>query len=105
MSDITVLNNDNFEEATSKGVVIVDFYADWCGPCKMMAPIFAEAKDAYAGKAEFVKINVDEAKETALNHKIMSIPTLLFFKDGQIVDRISGVLDKSALYGKINALL
>jgi len=105
MSDIAMINSDNFEEVTSSGVVIIDFYADWCGPCKMMAPIFAEAKDAYEGKADLYKINVDENKEISIKHKIMSIPTLLFFKDGQIVDRISGLLDKTALYSKIDALL
>jgi thioredoxin 1 len=105
MSDILILNSENFDDLTSKGVVIVDFYADWCGPCKMMAPVFEEAKNAYDGKAVFAKINVDDSKDVAIKHKIMSIPTLLFFKDGQIADRVSGVLDKGALNGKIDALL
>ena len=105
MSNITILTEDSFDEQTSEGVVIVDFYADWCGPCKMMAPIFEEAQNAYEGKAVFAKINVDENKNCAVKHKIMSIPTLLFFKNGQIADRVSGVLEKGALYSKIDALL
>ena len=105
MSDITVLNDSNYNEVTGSGVVVVDFYADWCGPCKMMAPIFEEAKEAYAGRAVFAKINVDENKAIAMDNKIMSIPTLFFFKDGQIAGRVSGVLDKATLYGKIDALL
>ena len=105
MSGILIITDDNFDDITSKDVVIVDFYADWCGPCKMMAPIFEEAQSEYQDKVKFAKINVDENKNTAMKHKIMSIPTLLFFKDGQIADRISGVLDKGALYRKIDALL
>ena len=105
MSEITILTEDNFDEITSEGVVIVDFYADWCGPCKMMAPIFEEAQNEYEGKAVFTKLNVDESKSCAINHKIMSIPTLIFFKDGQVADRVSGVLEKGTLYSKIDALL
>ena len=105
MSGVTIITEDDFDEMIASGVVIVDFYADWCGPCKMMAPIFEEAQNEYDGKAVLVKINVDENKNVAMKHRIMSIPTLLFFKDGQMTDRVSGVLDKGALYSKIDALL
>ena len=105
MSGVKVIFDDNFDEVVSSGVVIVDFYADWCGPCKMMAPIFEETQKEYEGKVTLAKINVDENKNTAIKQKIMSIPTLLFYKDGQIVDRVSGVLDKGALNKKIDALL
>ena len=99
------LNNENYNEITASGVVVVDFYADWCGPCKMMAPVFEEAQAAYEGRAVLAKLNVDESREIAIENKIMGVPTLLFFKDGQIADRVSGVMDKGALYGKIDSLL
>jgi len=105
MSEITVLNDGNYNEVTGSGVVVVDFYADWCGPCKMMAPIFDEAKDVYEGKAVFAKINVDDNRSIALDNKVMGIPTLIFFKDGKIADRVTGVIDKSALYSKVDSLL
>jgi thioredoxin 1 len=99
-----ILNQENYETATGSGTVAVDFYADWCGPCKMMAPIFDEAKDAYDGKVRFAKINVDDNKEIAAANKVMGIPTLLFFKDGQLVERVTGVIDKTTLYAKLDAL-
>ncbi|MDR3364781.1 MAG: thioredoxin [Clostridiales Family XIII bacterium] len=105
MSDVIVLNENNYTEITSSGVVVVDFYADWCGPCKMMAPIIDEAKETYEGKAVFAKIDVDESKSIALQNKVMSIPTLFFFKDGVVADRVSGVIDKGTLYAKLDALV
>lgn len=105
MSEILVLSEENYAAVTGAGVVVVDFYADWCAPCKMMAPLFDEACAAYEGKAVFAKINVDENRNIAMNNKIMSIPTMLFFKDGQIADRVSGVMDKGTFYGKIDALI
>ena len=105
MSDIAVLNESNFDETTSNGVVVVDFYADWCGPCKMFAPVFAEAKEEYEGRVVFAKVNVDDSKTLAMKFNVLGIPTIVFFKDGKAVDRVSGVLNKDSLYGKINALL
>jgi len=105
VSDIKHLDSSNYEEFIANGVVVVDFFADWCGPCKMMAPILDQAKIDYEGKAEIAKVNVDENKDLAVQNKIMGIPTLFFFKDGKVVDRSSGVLDKGALYAKIDSLL
>ena len=105
MSDIIVASSENYDELTGSGVAVVDFYADWCGPCKMMAPIFDEAKDAYDGKATFAKLNVDDNKDIAASNKVMGIPTLLFFKDGQLVDRVTGVIDKDELYARLDALV
>jgi thioredoxin 1 len=105
MSGIIYITEESFDKVTSGGVVVVDFYADWCGPCKMMGPIFEETQKEYEDRAVFAKINVDENKEAAIKYKIMGIPTLIFFKDGQIAERVSGVLDKGALSSKIDALL
>ena len=105
MGNICVLDDSNYEEITATGVVVVDFYADWCGPCRMMAPIFEEAQAEYEGRAVFAKLNVDDSKEIAMKNKVLGIPTLFFFKDGEIVGRVSGVLDKGALYSKIDSLL
>ncbi|MDR1815324.1 MAG: thioredoxin [Clostridiales Family XIII bacterium] len=105
MSEILILNESNYAQATASGTVAVDFYADWCGPCKMMAPTFDQAKDDYAGRVTFAKLNVDEAKTIALENKVLGIPTLIFYKDGQIADRVTGVVDKATLYAKLDALL
>ena len=105
MSDIRILDESNYNEVTAEGLVIVDFYADWCNPCKMMAPAFEAANEAYAGKAVFAKLNIDTSKPIAINNKILGVPTLLFYKDGEVVDRVTGVVDKSTLYEKIEALL
>jgi len=105
VSDITYLDSGSFKDFIASGVVVVDFYADWCGPCKMFAPVFEEAVAEYAGRASFAKVNVDENKDLSVENKIMGIPTLIFYKDGEIADRVSGVLDKGKLYSKIDALL
>jgi thioredoxin 1 len=105
MSDIKVLTNDDFKSETGSGVVVVDFYADWCGPCKMMAPIFAETAGEYEGRATFAKLNIDESRETAMENQVMSIPTLLFYKDGEQKDRVTGAIDKATLKSHIDALL
>jgi len=105
VSEILILNEENYAQSTAAGTVLVDFYADWCGPCKMMAPTFEQAKDDYAGRVTFAKLNVDEAKAIAVQNKVMGIPTLLFLKDGQVVDRVTGVVDKGTLYAKIDAML
>ena len=105
MSDIIILNELNYSEETSKGIVIVDFYADWCAPCKRMAPIFEEAREAYEGRVVFAKLDIDASKPLAVSNRVLGVPTLIFYKNGEIVDRVTGVIEKSVLYEKIDAVL
>ena len=86
-------------------LVIVDFWATWCGPCRMLSPLLDEVEEEMADKIVVVKVNVDDADEIAMRYRIMSIPTLLFFKNGEMVDRSVGAMPKSALVEKINANL
>lgn len=96
----------NFEqEALNSDIpVVVDFYADWCGPCKMMAPIVEELAEEYEGKVKIGKINTDENRQAAAKYNIMTIPTLLIIKNGEVVDSVIGVLPKATLQAKIDAV-
>ena len=86
-------------------LVIVDFWATWCGPCRMLSPLLDEVEEEMADKITVVKVNVDDADEIAMRYRIMSIPTLLFFKNGQLVDKSVGAMPKGTLVDKINANL
>lgn len=85
--------------------VLVDFYADWCGPCKMMSPALDKISEEYAGKAKVVKINVDENPEVAQQYGVMSIPNFKFFKGGQVVDEALGAMPATDLTNKLDQLL
>lgn len=87
------------------GVTLVDFYADWCGPCRMVAPVIVDLAQAYAGKAVIGKLNVDEAGDIAQQYGVQSIPTLIFFKDGTEAKRVVGAQPKEALQQILDALL
>jgi thioredoxin 1 len=105
MADIKILTDDTYADAVASGTVVVDFYADWCGPCKRMAPVFTEVAGEYEGKVTFAKLNVDESQETAHANQVMSIPTLIFLKDGEVKDRVAGAVNKGMLKSRVDALL
>ncbi|MBO4755861.1 MAG: thioredoxin [Bacteroidales bacterium] len=101
-----IATNTTFEELLQDSrLVIVDFWATWCGPCRMLSPLLDEVEEEMADKIVVVKVNVDDADEVAAQFRIMNIPTLLFFKNGQIVDKTVGAMPKSALIERINANL
>lgn len=101
-----IATNTSFDELLqSEKLVIVDFWATWCGPCRMLSPLLDEVEAEMEDKIEVVKVNVDDADEIAMRYRIMSIPTLLFFKNGEMVDRTVGAMPKSTLVDKINANL
>jgi thioredoxin 1 len=101
-----VATNTTFNELINDSkLVIVDFWATWCGPCRMISPLLDELEEEMADQITVVKVNVDDADEIAAQYRIMSIPTLLFIKNGQIVDKTVGAMPKPALAEKIKANL
>lgn len=101
------VNDSNFEEVVLKSEqpVLVDFWAEWCGPCKMMLPIVEEISTEFEGKLTVVKVDVDSSQGTAAKFGIRNIPTILFFKGGEVVDKQVGAVPKASLVEKVNALL
>lgn len=104
---VVVLTSASWENEVSKssGVVVVDFWAAWCGPCRMVAPTIEELAKEYAGKIKVGKLNTDENSDIASKYKIMGIPTIMFFKDGQKVDQVVGAVPKQQIKAKIDSLL
>ena len=93
------VTDETFVGETSSGVVLVDFWAPWCGPCKMIAPVLEELDSELGEKVKIVKLDVDENQETAGKFGVMSIPTLLVLKNGEVVDKVVGYQPKDALAG------
>lgn len=98
------LSKSNFD-TVKEGVSLVDFWAPWCGPCRMIAPVIEELAEEFDGKAKVCKVNTEEEQDLAIEHGIRSIPTILFYKDGEIVDQMVGATSKQVLADKINSLL
>jgi thioredoxin 1 len=94
--------DQTFEKETSTGLVLADFWAPWCGPCKMIAPVLEEIDAEMGDKVKIVKLDVDENQETAAKFGVMSIPTLYLFKNGEVVDKVVGFRPKEALQELIN---
>ena len=107
MTDPIVLTDDNFESEVleSDRPVLVDFWATWCGPCRMVSPIVEELAGDYDGRAKVGKLDVDSAQKTAQEYGIRSIPTLLIFREGKVADQVIGAVPKVQITEKLDAVL
>ena len=99
------LTDANFHEAIKKGVTLVDFHADWCGPCRMLAPVLEQVAQEVQGKAVIAKVDIDTEQKTASHFQITSVPTMILFKDGKEVNRIVGLRNAEAVKGAILAAI
>ena len=101
------LTSNDFDQEVLKSElpVLVDFWAEWCGPCKMIGPVIEEIASLFEGKLKVAKVNIDEAQDLAGNYNVMSIPTLLIFKQGEVVEQMVGIMGKEQLAQKIEGLL
>lgn len=101
------INQDNFKDEilNSDKPSLVDFYAEWCGPCKAIAPVITNLKEEYNDKVNVVKIDVDSNPQLAIQYNIRSVPTLLFFKDGNVINSIKGAVPKQKLQEALNSLV
>lgn len=104
-ANILYLDDSSFKNTISAGVTLVDFYADWCGPCRMIAPIIEELSDEFAGKAKIAKLDIEKAQEVTAEFQVTSIPTIILFKDGKEIKRIVGLRDKETLKNLISEAL
>lgn len=105
MSKYIELTNENFEATVKEGISLVDFWAPWCGPCRMLAPVIEQLAEEFEGKANICKVNSDEQADLTAKYGVRSLPTMLFMKDGEIVDQMVGASPKQAIEDKINSLL
>ncbi|MBI3334861.1 thioredoxin [Candidatus Pacearchaeota archaeon] len=102
---ISTLTTDTFDAKTKKGAWMIDFWAGWCNPCKIMAPRFAEASEEMKGRVHFGKVDVDSEQELAERFQVMSIPSLVFLKDGEMVDKIVGLVSKDDIIERAESFL
>lgn len=100
-NNVLHLTEDDFKETIAQGVVLVDFFATWCGPCRMIAPIIEQLAAEFVGKAKVAKIDIDEAQQITGSLQITSVPTLILFKDGKEIQRVVGVKNFDYLSGLI----
>ena len=107
MSKTIHVTDGDFEQQVEQhdGLTVVDFWATWCGPCRMIAPIVEQLGADYAGRAKVVKLDTDSSPQTMVRYGIRSIPTLLFFKDGKVVDKVVGAVPRAAIEAKLKAQL
>ncbi len=100
-----ILNKDNFEEQTKDGIVVVDFFATWCGPCRMMSPILEEVQEELAGKVKIFKVDVDESEELARKFGVMMIPTIVILENGEQREKHVGLWQKDDMLDEIKSYL
>ena len=105
MANLIELNEANFEEKTAEGITLIDFWAPWCGPCKMLGPILENVAKEVGDKALIAKINVDDSPKLAQRFEVRSIPAIFILKDGETVKQFVGLQDKSKLITAINEIL
>ncbi|NOX86966.1 MAG: thioredoxin [Chlorobi bacterium] len=103
--NIIILNDDNFRKTIKKGVVLVDFWAPWCTPCRIQNPVISDLADEFNGKASICKLNVDENKKSAMRMNIKNIPNIIIFKDGKPAKQLIGVKSKHTLAKAVDSLL
>jgi thioredoxin 1 len=101
--NIEHLTDENFQQIIAKGLTLVDFYATWCGPCRMIAPIMEQLSGKVQGKAKVAKLDIDQAQQTTASLQITSVPTLILFKDGKEVKRVVGVKDLDYLLNLVHS--
>ena len=103
--ELIYLDDNNFHKTVAKGVTLIDFYADWCGPCRMIAPIIEELASEFHGKAVVAKLDIEKAQTVTAELSVTSIPTIVFFKEGKEVKRVVGVRDKESLKSMLASYL